>query len=68
MVRYRKVSLWDQTMLNFKIKQQNINYDLKTLGIHRRIPLTKVIHLASTQPIYLAPKELNNVSKRSRTK
>lgn len=68
MVRYRKVSLWDQTMLNFKSKQQNINHDLKTLGIRRRIPLTKVIHLASTQPIFLAPQELNNVSKRRKIK
>ena len=68
MVRYRKVSLWDISMANFKSKQNSINQDLKSLGVKRRIPLTKVIHLCSSQPIFLAPNELNTVSKRRRFK
>lgn len=67
MVRYRKVSLWDSTMKNFKAKKQGIDKDLALMGIRKRVPLTTIVHLASTRPLMLGQPELVKLSKRRKS-
>ena len=50
-VKYVRKSLWEETLNNFKDKKVKMESDLKKMHIKKRIPLTAVIHLASTRPI-----------------
>ena len=50
-VKYQRKALWSETLTNFKEKKIKMDMDLKNMGIRRKVPLTAVIHLASTRPI-----------------
>lgn len=50
-VKYIRKAIWQESLKNFKDKKVKMDADLKSMGINRKIPLTRVIHLASTKPI-----------------
>ena len=64
--KYVRPKLWEETIKNFRAKKLNMDKDLKILGIKRRVPLTRIIHIASTKPIYLDSDEIKKISRRKK--
>jgi len=63
--KYARPIMWRETINNFKIKQIKMTQDLKAIKPNAKsIPLTKIIHLASTHPIYVDNTDLVKLSKR----
>lgn len=57
--KYVNPRIDQETHKNFKIKQKKMQEVFKTItGKNRRIPLTKVMKIASAQPIFLSDQEL----------
>jgi hypothetical protein len=68
-VKYQRKALWEGTINNFKDKKKKIDSDLKNMGIHKRVPLTAVIHLASIRPISFGDnwrEEIRKMARRSK--
>jgi hypothetical protein len=49
--RYVRFPMWVETLENFKKKKNIMQKDLRDIGIKKRIPLTRLFHYASKQPI-----------------
>lgn len=68
-IKYQRKALWKETLINFKNKKIKIDSDLKNMGIKRKVPLTAVIHLASTRPISFGDnwkEEIRKMARRSK--
>ena len=66
--KYVFVRMWADSLKNFKIKKLKMDNDLKIMGINKKVPMTRLIHVTSSTPLDLnnAGVSLKQLTKRGR--
>ena len=64
--KYVRIKVWEETAKNMRLKKTRIDEDLKNIGMKRRMPMTRVYHLASLKPIFLDMEDIKRISRRKK--
>lgn len=63
-IQYVRPKMWKKSWMKGMKKKIRIDTHLKALGVKRRMPMTRIIDMALSKPLYLDSEQILKISRR----